>query len=314
MDSELERFKTGINLTEYLASQGYERDARESSRGSIVMRHAATGDKVVVRRNPNQHWVYFSVRDDNDNGTILDYVMLRRGLSLGQVRRELRPWIGTAKPQVRIEAYCPEVPEQGTDLAAVEAAWAAALEVESSVYLNTRGLRREILSDWRIRGTWREDARKNALFAHTDGERLTGYEVKNRDWTAFAASGTRSLWRSKTRSDDTRLVFTESAIDALSYHALKPDPSTRYASTGGTLGKIQCELLREAIAVMPEGAWVVLAFDNDGPGERAAATVRELVPGVNYIRAAPKSAKDWNEVLERKEEALIREVVGAHEH
>jgi hypothetical protein len=64
---ELKRFKTEINLTEYAASEGYEIDEKESSRNSVVMRHPS-GDKVIVARGFDRHWIYFSVRNDRDNG------------------------------------------------------------------------------------------------------------------------------------------------------------------------------------------------------------------------------------------------------
>ena len=63
---ELERFKTGINLTEYAASEGYQLDRRASSRNSGVMRHPG-GDKIVIARGEDGHWIYFSVRDGTDN-------------------------------------------------------------------------------------------------------------------------------------------------------------------------------------------------------------------------------------------------------
>jgi hypothetical protein len=75
-------------------SLGYQMDKRESSRGSTVLRRG--GDKIVVTRNHNGHYVFFSVRDDRDNGTIIDFVQRRENLSLGEVRKILRPWIGRA--------------------------------------------------------------------------------------------------------------------------------------------------------------------------------------------------------------------------
>jgi len=75
MDAELERFKTDLNLSQYAAGQGYQLDHRESSRNSAVMRHA-NGDKIIIARQ-GPHWVYFSVRDDTDHGTILDFVKHR---------------------------------------------------------------------------------------------------------------------------------------------------------------------------------------------------------------------------------------------
>ena len=95
---ELERFKTAINLTEYAASQGYQLDKRASSRNSVVMRHPG-GDKVVIARGEDEHWIYFSVRDESDNGSIIDFIQYRRRCSHGDARRELRPWIGGAVPR-----------------------------------------------------------------------------------------------------------------------------------------------------------------------------------------------------------------------
>jgi hypothetical protein len=45
----------------------------------------------------DQRWIYFSVRDDRDNGTIVDFVQKRKGVQLGGVRQELRPWAGSVR-------------------------------------------------------------------------------------------------------------------------------------------------------------------------------------------------------------------------
>ncbi|MBF0554729.1 MAG: hypothetical protein HQK96_09290 [Nitrospirae bacterium] len=90
---ELERFKSEINLAEVAEGYGYTLDPRESSRGSLAMRRASDGDKIVVATAPDGHGVYFSVRDDQDNGSVIDFVMRRDGVSLGRVRQILRPWL-----------------------------------------------------------------------------------------------------------------------------------------------------------------------------------------------------------------------------
>src|SRR6516162_1388471 len=92
LDSELEAFKRQIDLRQLAVSLGYERDRRESWRGSTVLRRGA--DKIVVKRNGNGHYVFFSVRDDDDHGTLIDFLQRRQNLSLGAVRQILRPWIG----------------------------------------------------------------------------------------------------------------------------------------------------------------------------------------------------------------------------
>ncbi len=97
---ELEDFKAHINLSEYAAAQGYEMDRRASSKNSVLMRHCG-GDNIVIACGTDRHWIYFSVRDDADNGTIIDFVQNRKGVKLGGVRQELRPWIGGARPVAR---------------------------------------------------------------------------------------------------------------------------------------------------------------------------------------------------------------------
>lgn len=82
-DSELENFKRNIDLRSYAAGQAYQLDRKESWRGSSVMRHPVSNDKVIIKRGMDGHYVYFSVRDDRDNGTIIDFVQHRQGLSLG---------------------------------------------------------------------------------------------------------------------------------------------------------------------------------------------------------------------------------------
>jgi hypothetical protein len=97
-DDELQKFKTGVNLSEFAASRGYALDRRESSRNSAVMRHP-DGDKIIIAKNEaSGDWIYFSVRDDRDNGTIIDFLQRRGGGSLGEVRKTLRTWLGSPRP------------------------------------------------------------------------------------------------------------------------------------------------------------------------------------------------------------------------
>ena len=89
---QLERFKTEINLVEYATSMGYEYLRDESSPSRAVLRHGS-GDLIVVVTDTGDRGVYFSLKDSDDNGTIIDLVQRRRNLNLGEVRKELRPWL-----------------------------------------------------------------------------------------------------------------------------------------------------------------------------------------------------------------------------
>jgi len=191
---ELERFKTAINLTEYAASQGYQLDKRASSRNSVVMRHPG-GDKVVIARGEDQHWIYFSVRDESDNGSIIDFIQNRRRCSLADVRRELRPWIGGAVPRPALELYVPEVVPISRDRAGVIRALAGMKPLVTHRYLEEeRAISRELLANPRFAGCVLVDARSNAIFPHADKDGRCGYEIKNQGFTGFAPGGEKGIW------------------------------------------------------------------------------------------------------------------------
>src|SRR5262249_8588183 len=139
-----------------------------------------------------------------------------------------------------------------------------------------------VLLSPRFVGRIRMDSRGNTVFPHFDAAWLCGYEIKNRGFTGFAAGGQKGLWVSHTRSDDRRLILTESAIDALSHAALFPDAEdqTRYASLGGKPSRRQMGLLQATIAKLPEEAEIVAAFDADPGGRRLADEIRQVVATV----------------------------------
>lgn len=300
MDYELEQFKRHVDLTEFAASRGYRLDRRESSASSRVMRHDGTGDKIVIGKAADGHWQYFSVRDRDDNGTIVDFVQRRGRKSLGEVRRELREWTHTerdpASAHQRVEPLT-------KDRAAVALEVARSKVVPTHPYLEERGLHRVTLDDPRFRETWRQadGPHGNVLFLHHDAKGLCGFEIKNRGYTRFAKGGTKGLWSSATTPADHRLVIAESAIDALSYHQVNPHPKTRYVSFAGGLNPEQPALLERAISWMPAGSMIVAATDKDKDGQDFATRISELCtcqPHVHYERHVPQlGAKDWNDHL-----------------
>jgi hypothetical protein len=305
-DSELDIFKREIDLRQFAVSLGYEVDRREGWRGSTVLRSG--GDKIVVKRNGNGHYVFFSVRDDSDNGTVIDFLQRREDLSLGAVRQILRPWIGRPAIAPQFSQLEPTSPDR--------------MHVESEYRRMTNGLRHpyleherclpaSLLSSPRFAGRVRTDRRGNAVFPHFDVAGLCGYEIKNHGFTGFAAGGKKGLWFSHTAPGDRRLVLTESAIDALSYAALFPDAEdrTRYASLGGKPNATQPGLVQSTIARLPEGAEIVAAFDPDEAGrllanmvcmavERAASkTGRNLI---FQVHLPTQEGEDWNQVVQRE--------------
>jgi hypothetical protein len=298
-DHELESFKNSIDLRAYAASYGYAIDARESWRGSAVMRHS-TGDKIIIKRDVDGHYVYFSVRDDSDHGTIIDFARRRLGSSLGVVRKELRPWIGMAPSAL---PPFPPLPKVAKDRLRVYREFARMLDAPRHPYLeNERGIPAVLLASERFLGRIKIDARGNAVFPHFDADGLTGYELKNRGFTGFASGGVKALWVSSTQRDDDRIVFCESAIDALSHAVLFPDDNTSYASIGGKPNPVQPELIRAAAARMRAGSEITAAMDADADGRKLAEVVKRAVEmsgrgDLRFHVHEPSGFKDWNDQL-----------------
>src|SRR2546426_918910 len=101
-DNELDAFKREIDLRQFAVTIGYEMDRRESWRGSTVLRRGP--DKIIVKRKGNGHYVFFSVRDDSDHGTLIDFLQRRRNLSRRGVVR-------IRDQELRIHRLCRGRPE-----------------------------------------------------------------------------------------------------------------------------------------------------------------------------------------------------------
>ena len=297
-DSESPKFKQ-LDLRAYAAYKGYALDRKESWRSSAVMRNG--GDKVVIKLGPDNHYVYFSVRDDRDHGSIIDFALHRGGGNLGNVRKLLRVWSGLPTPDLSEFA---RLEVTAKDRAAVEQCFYTMQAARRHPYLEeVRSIPAALLSAPRFIGRVRIDTRSNAVFPHYDGAGLSGYEIKNRNFTGFATGGEKGLWMGHSLDGDNRLVFTESAIDALSYAALFPNERSRYASIGGKMNSQQPGLVAAEIAKLPAGAEIVAAMDNDQDGIALAGFIEVAVKQsgrdtLSYRAHSPAlPLKDWNDAL-----------------
>jgi hypothetical protein len=306
VDSELESFKH-IDLRAYAASQGYVLDRRESWSSSAVMRDTA-GDKIIVKRAGDGHYVYFSLRDDRDNGSIIDFLQRRKNMTLGAIRKELRPWTGTSAPV--LPPYPPLVVTR-KDRLKVEREFGKMQEASRHPYLEgERAIPAGLIGSERFAGRVRIDGKGNAVFPHFDREGLCGYELKNRNFTGFATGGKKGLWVSNDVPADNRLVFCESAVDALSHAVLFRDDHTRYASIGGQISPAQPELMRSAVALMPAGSTIVAAMDADDAGWKLSAVVRQAADltgrdDLGFVVQEPDGFKDWNDQLRDRPKPVL---------
>lgn len=293
-------FKQSINLCQYAASQGYELDQKKSTRASLVMRHG-NGDKIIVSKKA-ANWVYFSVHDHEDNGTILDFIEKRTGKNLSEIGAELSSWAGGGT----VATYnAPPIQEQTHDLERIKWIYRWLKPIGEHPYLTeTRKIPVFILRHHRFKGQIFEDRYGNVVFPHRNPQGICGLELKNHDKGVFLGGSEKALWLGNIEADDRVLTLAEAPIDALSHFTLFRNPYTAYGAVSGSIREKQLEYLLHLIKKMPRLETIILAVDHDEGGEKIARRIETYLAGKfsgEIIRHTPEvQGMDWNEVLKAK--------------
>ncbi len=305
MNTQLDfsRFKSEINLTQYAAHLGYEIDRKKSTRSSIAMRCGA--DKIIISRRGSL-WVYFSVSDDNDNGTIIDFAEKRTNKSLKEIGCFLQSWIGGGVVLPEPKNYAHEVEEQVYDPARVANVFKRCRPVTNHAYLEGRGLTGGLLSSPRFAGRIYTDRYQNAAFPHYGVQGICGLELKDAEKAVFVKGSEKTLWRSNVRAGDDTLILSEAVIDALSHAALFPNENAIYAATGGGMSPEQAEIIKHAVRGIKNLKRIVLITDNDTGGDRLTDKIQNAIAESGFsgeiTRHSPDTrGDDWNDVLKATE-------------
>ncbi len=299
------RFKHDINLSQYAAHLGYELDRSKSTRSSVAMRHS-NGDKVIISRRAGV-WIYFSVHDDSDNGTIVDFARKRTGKTFSEVASDLNSWLGGGASLPKLQTYIPCVEEQAYDRERVKRLYRRVRPITTHPYLvKTRKISHDVLADPRFTGRIYQDFYGNVVFPSYDKEGICGLELKNHDKGVFVKGSAKGLWVSRIEASDTVLVIAESVIDALSYCALFRNSHTVYAAVSGGMKKgRQYDLVLSLMKAMPNLQTVILAVDNDQGGTKIAAKLKKSIENAGFFQGNVQlhvpdlAGDDWNEVLKR---------------
>jgi hypothetical protein len=296
MDTELERFKTDIDIRQFAESLGFVLNRRESSRRSSVMVRGDGQDKIVIRRESGGTWVYFSVKCAH-SGTIIDLARQYGSENLGYVRKRLRQWSSDYTPTPALRSV-PQLEPTTRDYGAVARDWHAAEAYISNIWLEQeRCVPPALIHSPRFAGCLRIDGRGNVLCGHVGiAGSLSGFDRKNRGFTGFSGGGEKGLACSNDFDGDDRMVIAEGFIDMLSHAALFPDDRTRYRAFSGGLNDKQPELIRAHILALPRGSVVVAATDGDDAGKGFADVIEGLCEGYEFQAHRPSSG-DWNDVL-----------------
>lgn len=239
-----------------------------------------TGQGVLTVTGPK----FMNWNCGQGGGGAIDLVMHLQGLGFGQTLEWLENHFGTAA----LVSVAPPLPSP----LSLPPQCPAQLEQVRRYLIEERRLPPALLEPLIQSGNLYADARANAVFVLLGNlHQPVGAEL--RGTTALA-------WRGMapgSRKDQgffavpaTSLVATvlcESAIDAISCHALHPE--SRCLSTAGARPNPAW-----LAALVGQGAQIYCGFDLDDTGEAMARSMMTLYPSIRRLRP-PR--KDWNDVL-----------------
>lgn len=161
-------------------------------------------------------------------------------------------------------------------------------------------------------GKW--GGKKVHIENYYEGNTLVGQKLRDKDKNfACIGSVSRSLFgRNASPAGGKLLVVTEGAIDCLSYvEVRKTWPCVSIPN--GTQSAVKA--FEANIEYLESFEKVVLAFDNDEPGQQAVESVKNLLsPGKVYIANLDAQYKDFNEALDAGDtKAIMNAVFNAEE-
>ncbi|MEP1782108.1 toprim domain-containing protein [Reichenbachiella sp.] len=296
-------FKYGINLTQYAAHLGYEIDRKKSTRNSIAMRKSNEDKIIISKRGGN--WIYFSVYNDQDNGTIIDFVRNRSSKSLYEIGKELQVWIGGNIALPEPTKFVNHVEERQPDPRRVQRLFNYCSLVYDHEYLKNRGITAEALKSPRFSGRVFQDHYNNAVFPHFNDNQVCALELKGNNIDLFVEGSEKTLWRSNTRKGDDTLIISETPIDALSYQILYALSSAFYTSTCGGFSSLQSDLINKLVTDVSWVNQVILITDNDEGGDAITDRLNAIITNSNYTGSLTRHSPDirgldWNDVLKNE--------------
>lgn len=304
------RYKSDINLSHYAASLGYELDPRKTTKSSLVMKHP-NGDKVIISKR-GSNYVYFSVSDDNDNGTIVDFIRKRTDKTFPEIGQELQKWVRGGSSIGQNIPLAPAIQSQEYNPERIKVLFSRVKQIKGDDYLqNIRKIPLSILQNQLFAGRIYRDFYGNVVFPHYDHVGVCGLELKNADKGVFVRGSAKGLWTSAINLNAQTLVITESPIDGLSYFTLFPEMQKSgviFASVSGGLRPHQVQLIIDLIKKLPQLQKIILAVDHDQGGEKIQKTIRDGIKNAgvfsgDMLTHVPEIiGDDWNEVLKNREQ------------
>lgn len=255
-------------------------------------------DSLTVRGNK---WFRHS---QSRGGYPVDFVMEFYGKSFPEAVQMLTGEAGAGKPDA-----CP-APSPDFRLPLHNATNTKAIQ-----YLTEeRKIDRGIVDTFVAAGDIYEDTRHNVVFVGRDKGKQDASGIPKyahcrgtSDNFRQDVSGSDKACNFRYQGDSDQLFVFEAPIDLLSFICLYPKDWTKrsYLSLGGVAGKALTHFLSER----PDIRRIFLCLDNDNAGNEGCTRLSsELPEGLTVLRLLP-AMKDWNEVLQRREEIPNRKYI-----
>lgn len=292
---DIERIKTEINLVEVASLYGYGLNKKKSTANSVSLN--SERDSIIVKKDGDNHWVYFNVHIGEDKGSVIDFILYRNpGLSFPLALRKIQnDYLGVTldSPIERRAANLNPVVKDRVGVCSLIKQMSAA---KNNKYLASRAIEDSTIQNARFKGVVLQDSFLNAVFPHIDETGICGAEMRNFKFRGFPRGGIKSLWQSNCFRKDDRLFVVEGAIDALSHFVLLKNETTRYISIGGQPSPDAWVFLGNIVSKFYEnGGRIISGFDNDEGGDKIHDRMTTDI-NVPIYRDIPTS-KDWNKVL-----------------
>ena len=311
---DIERVKREVNLIQHATSMGYVLDKEKSSKTWAVMEKE--GDKILIKNGPNQngHWMYKSLVDDQEKGTIVDF-MQKRGFSYQSICGLSSTHLDdrVVKDQKSLSVETGDILSQRH---IAQEAFDRVFEHQKGNYLTCRGIDKATYE--RYTGVKVGDQAVFALYRNIDSNGKGTicstisyqFDAKGTMSDDGYLNSTKYLQKGLPRGLSVlvhpnvpvkHIVVSESPIDALSYKQFnKMLEGTMYISTCGSLSEgVKKELSNLFTNAREHRQYVTFAFDNDKAGRKIEKEVRELADAskVNCKSCIPSKEKDWNQEL-----------------
>lgn len=298
------------NLMEFAINHGYCHNKSKGNKWPVLV-NENIGDTVIIGEAYNgSHQYYWNPLNDNDRGTIIQFVRNRLGILFANSSLKKQAENINAVLYNYLHLSVPEKNGYQNFRKNVKEVFDTELlhPLKIADYLiNQRCIKLDTLQDEVFAGSIMQIVQHNFVniaFPYFDiNENIVGAELCNNGFKAHAAGSDKSngVWHSNILATTKNIVICESGIDALSYHQLKGTAENLYISVGGHLSQGQINTIVSVVKKI-YAKKIIGAFDNDDAGKKFNQMCSKKID--NFFMDMPIK-KDFNEDVKSKTIKLI---------